>query len=508
MTITKTFLSLFLCFFLCHVSFAQQDMGKYVSFVQIADSLYDAKKYKESAAAYQKAFDSIDGKAAPRDRYNAACSFAQAGNKKKAFYHLMYSAEHPRIKYKNLGHITQDKDLLSLHKSKKWDKLIAIVKANKEEAEKDLDRPLIATLDTIHIEDQKYRQQLDEIETKYGRDSKEMEQHWQLIHEKDSINLIKVSNILDERGWLGANVVGYEGNLTLFLVIQHADLPTQVKYLPMMREAVADRRASGSSLALLEDRVALRQGQRQIYGSQIGRDQETGEYYVSPLVEPEKVNERRASVGLQPIEDYINHWNMTWDVEKHKQMTAQLEADKETKKIAAANQPTKKDDGFKLHEGDKAQDFTVTMLDGSTLKLSDLKGKVVLLNFWTTTCKPCMMEFEEMPDKIMAPFAKKDFVFIPVSSGEEAEKVKSKMLQLSKQGINFNAGIDPDKNIYHSYASQGVPKNFIIDKKGVVRYVSSGYAMSSTRAEDGTFVESTSVDKFATEDKKVVGGVV
>ena len=64
------------------------------------------------------------------------------------------------------------------------------------------------------------------------------------MERKDSINLIKVMKILDERGWLGKNVVGTQGNQTLFLVIQHADLEYQQKYLPMMREAVKDGNAN------------------------------------------------------------------------------------------------------------------------------------------------------------------------------------------------------------------------------------------------------------------------
>jgi len=56
--------------------FAQQDMTEYKSYVQKADSLYDAQDYSSSVVAYQKAFDSNDGKAFPNDRYNAACSFA------------------------------------------------------------------------------------------------------------------------------------------------------------------------------------------------------------------------------------------------------------------------------------------------------------------------------------------------------------------------------------------------------------------------------------------------
>ncbi len=83
-----------------------------------------------------------------------------------------------------------------------------------------------------------------------------MKAHWKIINEKDSINLIKIKKILDERGWLGADIIGNQGNSTLFLVIQHSDIETQEKYLPMMREAVKKGNANSSSLALLEDRVA------------------------------------------------------------------------------------------------------------------------------------------------------------------------------------------------------------------------------------------------------------
>jgi hypothetical protein len=128
--------------------------------------------------------------------------------------------------------------ILILHKNKRWDKLIAQVKSNKEEAEKDFDKPLVTILESIYIEDQSYRKQIGDIEEKYGRDSKEMKAHWRLINEKDFINLIKIKKILDERGWLGAEIIGEQGNSTLFLVIQHSDLETQLEYLPMMREAV------------------------------------------------------------------------------------------------------------------------------------------------------------------------------------------------------------------------------------------------------------------------------
>lgn len=131
--------------------------------------------------------------------------------------------------------------------------------------------------------------------------------------------------ILDKYGWLGANEVGNQGNTTLFLVIQHSDKVTQEKYLPMMREAVKNGKAKGSSLALLENRVALRQGRRQIYGSQIGRNSETKAYYVYPLEDPDNVDKRRSEVGLEPLAEYVNQWQIKWDVEQYKKELLQLE---------------------------------------------------------------------------------------------------------------------------------------------------------------------------------------
>src|SRR5204863_263625 len=80
---------------------------------------------------------------------------------------------------------------------------------------------------------------------------------WATIKEKDAANLTKVAKILDTQGWVGPETIGRKANSALFLVVQHADHATQMKYLPMMREAVKNGKAAGSSLALLEDRVAL-----------------------------------------------------------------------------------------------------------------------------------------------------------------------------------------------------------------------------------------------------------
>lgn len=304
-------------------SFGQNIPQAYFDLVNIADSLYNSKDYQNSANKYSEAFKANGWKGTSNDRYNAACSWALASVPDSAFFQLDRIAT--LMNYTNYGHITTDPDLTTLHSDKRWPSLLEKIKQNKEKAEANLNKPLVAMLDSIYIEDQKYRQEIDGIEKKYGWESKEMKAHWKIINEKDSVNLIKVKSILDQYGWLGADVVGGQGNSTLFLVIQHSDQITQEKYLPMMREAVKNGKAQGSSLALLEDRVALGQGKRQIYGSQIGRDPETQLFYVSPLEDPDNVDKRRAEVGLGPLSNYVSHWQIKWDVEQYKKDLPKLE---------------------------------------------------------------------------------------------------------------------------------------------------------------------------------------
>lgn len=305
------------------LTFGQNVPKEYFDLVKVADSLYNVKEYRNSADKYSEAFKTNKWKGYPNDRYNAACSWALAAVPDSAFFQL--DRIETKANYIYYEPITTDPDLVSLHNDQRWRPLVEKFKQNKEKEEANLNKPLVAILDTIYIEDQKYREQIDEIEKKYGWESKEIKDHWKIINEKDAINLIKVKAILDQYGWLGDDVVGGQGNTTLFLVIQHADLSTQEKYLPMMREAVKNGKVQGSSLALLEDRVALRRGKKQIYGSQIGRDNETQQYYVSPLEDPDNVDKRRTEVGLGPLEDYVSRWQIKWDVEQYKKDLPKLE---------------------------------------------------------------------------------------------------------------------------------------------------------------------------------------
>ena len=125
-----------------------------------------------------------------------------------------------------------------------------------------------------------------------------------------------------------------------------------------------------------------------------------------------------------------------------------------------------------IHAGDMAPDFTVEMLDGSRVTLSDLRGKVVLVSFWATWCPPCRQELTHVQKEIIDHFKGQDFVFLPISRGEKKSVVEAFR---EKQGYTFPMGLDPKQTIYKKYASNYIPRNFVVGKDGKVIYVSVGY---------------------------------
>ena len=153
-----------------------------------------------------------------------------------------------------------------------------------------------------------------------------------------------------------------------------------------------------------------------------------------------------------------------------------LQREKDQHESIVEKVATQSDNKPTISVNDSIRDFTVKMIDGTTIRLSDLKGKVTLINFWATWCAPCLMEFYEFPSKIIEPFKNSTFVLLPISRGETEETVRNKMTQLKQKGIDFNVGIDPSQTIATLYgANNAIPQNVLIDKNGIIRYLSTGY---------------------------------
>jgi hypothetical protein len=131
----------------------------------------------------------------------------------------------------------------------------------------------------------------------------EMSQLMNEIRDQDKVNQARVTALLDGHGWIGESRVGSLAGSTVFLVIQHSPLDMQLKYLPMMRKAAQAGDLNKRSLAMTEDRVLVRQGKPQIYGSQV--DPKKSGVDLFPVVDPDNLDARRKEVGLPPICEYL-----------------------------------------------------------------------------------------------------------------------------------------------------------------------------------------------------------
>jgi hypothetical protein len=289
------------CWILCCgvlVGFAQP-FSKYNQLINTADSLYKAKQFKASAIKYNIAFATKPRNVKYHHPYNAACSWALAGNADSAFYYLDISAK--KYGYSNLNHIRADSDLRALYADGRWVAVIDLVTKNNAKAYARLNKPLIALLDSIYETDQGTRLQIDSVERTYGMQSQERRDLFARMAKSDSSNLIIVLKVLRRYGWLGTDVIGEKGNKTIWLVVQHADLKTQKKYLPELKKSVEKGLSVPYYLALTEDRIAMREGKKQIYGSQYTTDMITGKNSLYPIADEAHVDERRKAMGMIPL---------------------------------------------------------------------------------------------------------------------------------------------------------------------------------------------------------------
>ena len=122
--------------------------------------------------------------------------------------------------------------------------------------------------------------------------------------------------------------------------------------------------------------------------------------------------------------------------------------------------------------GDMAPDFKVDMFDGERVKLSELRGKVVLVTFWATWCPPCREELRFAQSDLIDRYKDKPFVFLPISRGEEYGTVAAFR---KRMGYTFPMGLDTDRFVYSKFATNGIPRNFLIDAEGRVAALTIGF---------------------------------
>ena len=114
--------------------------------------------------------------------------------------------------------------------------------------------------------------------------------------------------------------------------------------------------------------------------------------------------------------------------------------------------------------GAPAPDFSLNNLGGSEVRLSDLKGQVVLVNFWATWCGPCRLEMPAIQQQYNA-LRDKGFTVLAVNLDEPAEDVSRYTTELA---LTFPVLLDPGAKINDMYRVRGYPTSFFVNRDGVI----------------------------------------
>lgn len=113
------------------------------------------------------------------------------------------------------------------------------------------------------------------------------------------------------------------------------------------------------------------------------------------------------------------------------------------------------------HVGDSLPDLTFRTLDGKSVKLSELKSKVTVINFWATWCGPCVREMPSL-QKLANEYAAKGLTVVGVNLDEDPEAVLAPFL--AKHDIKFRSFVDPAGALADRFSVSGLPLTLVLDE--------------------------------------------
>jgi hypothetical protein len=261
--------------------------------VREADRHYEAGRFAESADAYDASITA--GAVNPTTFYNAACSAALAGRVDAAFVLLDDAVGRG---FRNCTLLAEDDDLAALHEDPRWEQ----IRARCAQAEADF----LASLGIPELRAELLEMRRIDQAMRRGESLPELEGRG--MSDVDSVNTVRMREIIAEHGWPTKSLVGEDGARSAWLLVQHADAHPgfQRECLELMN-AVGDGEVDAVDLAYLTDRVLVNEGMKQIYGTQFWKVE--GVLVPRPIEDEAAVEALRADVGMGTMQDY--HQRMT-----------------------------------------------------------------------------------------------------------------------------------------------------------------------------------------------------
>lgn len=126
--------------------------------------------------------------------------------------------------------------------------------------------------------------------------------------------------------------------------------------------------------------------------------------------------------------------------------------------------------GFLVQVGDQVDNLTLDLLGEGEIALSDLKGKVVVLQFTASWCSVCRKEMPHLENEVWIPNKEDDFILIGVDIDEDTSKIAP---FIEKMQVTYPIAVDSNKSIFHYFAAKGagVTRNVVIDQTGKIVFL-------------------------------------
>ena len=270
-----------------------------------ADSLMQEGKIKDALIEFETNY-----KKGNRDTnylYNYACALAEDSQFDKSFAILRESLN-LEVKLNPLF----DPDFLNLRTDKSWnsfeDELITKIELKYKTTI--VDKEYAKKLWEMRALDQVYYFQIHLAERKIGKNTTVVNTLWRIKNNINKENLEKLEKLIQEKGFPKKSLVGNNAAQAAFLIIQHADLQTQKKYVITIEDLCKKKEADSQSFAYLYDRIEVSEGRPQKYGTQVKYNKEKEQYEVFPLIDKEKVDFWRDEIGLTTINEYLSGYGI------------------------------------------------------------------------------------------------------------------------------------------------------------------------------------------------------